>query len=188
MSGTATGDDLGIGTSQTRRAPSPSIHVDSPSGDAYSPTLATAGTLSTGAATPPTMPYRSPAVAPSRVRPKHRHIARAIFQSCADNTRRAIDNKADFFLRNNALAHVADSLSELWNMRSQREEAFAEVIQTLQMVFVDRTVEDFTPEQLAAIHAAFVKLGDPHTFDDDFANAICLSLMNGGIDVFRALD
>ena len=83
---------------------------------------------------------------------------------------------------------MKDSLSELWKVRSQREEQFAELMNLLQGAFVQRNVEDFTAEQLRCFRSVFARLRDEATYDDEFANAITVELINGGIDAFRGIE
>lgn len=158
------------------------------SGDAYTSTLATSGNRSTGAPDPPFSRGTRPASRVSKVLPKVKHACYALFSTCIDNLDRALDHNEDFFLRNNALEQLKDTLSELWKVRSQREEQFGELMNVLQGVFVERIVEDFTIEQLSCFRSVFGRLRDEAIYDDDFANAITLELLNGGIDAFRGIE
>ena len=109
--------------------------------------------------------------------------------SCLESLDRAIDNSADFFLRNNSLEQLKDTLSELWSMRARREESFAELINMLQGLFLNTNVESFSDAQLHAIRGTFQRLvHEEDTFDDDFANSVTMDLLKGGADVFRELD
>ena len=105
-----------------------------------------------------------------------------------DNLNRALDHDTDFFLRNNAIEHLKDSLADLWEIRSKREEQFAEAINMLQGVFAERTVEEFTSDQLSCLRSVFDKLCQDSVYDDDAINAITLELLNGGLDVFRGIE
>ena len=74
-------------------------------------------------------------------------------------------------------------------MRANREEGFAELVNALQCVFLDRDVESFDDGQLHTLHDVFERLShEQDEFSDDFANAITADLIRGGIDVFRELD
>ena len=158
------------------------------SGEKHSPTLDTSGTRSTGVdAHEPVTHERRQAMQPS-VAPRIRHRTHALFTSCLENLDRALDNEADFFLKNNSLEQLKDSLAELWHVRLKREEQFAEVINMLQAIFVGRNVETFDIKQLALLRSVLVRLRDEPMYDDDFANAVTRELLKGGIDVFRELD
>lgn len=157
------------------------------SGGNWSPTLETAGTRSTGAAADRSTRPRHVRVLPKAVEPKARHATRTLLANCIEHLYCAKDNRSDFFLRNNALEEVRDCLRELWSMRSGREEAFAEIINLLQSVFAQRTVELFEEGQLDALLSAFERLYDAGVVDDDVANDISMELLNGGVDVFREL-
>jgi hypothetical protein len=122
------------------------------------------------------------------VLPKVKHACYALFSACVDDLDRALDHQGEFFLRNNALEQLKDTLSELWNARSQREEPFAEIVNMLQGVFEQRTVEDFTTAELACLRSVFVRLRDESIYDDDFANDMTVELLNGGVDAFRELE
>ncbi len=158
------------------------------SGDAYAPTLVTSGTRATGAASRPALRAGRTCSRAPAVLPKVRHRCHALLAACIDNLNRALDHDADFFLRNNALEQVKDSLADLWEIRSKREEQFAEVINMLQGVFVERTVEEFATDQLRCLRSAFDKLCQESVFDDDSINAITIELLNGGLDVFRGIE
>ncbi len=157
------------------------------SGDAYAPTLETSGTRSTGAASRPTSRTSKSLQRGPAVLPKVRHRCHALLVACIDSLDRAVDYEADFFLRNNAIEQLKDSLADLWEMRSKREEQFAEVINILQGVFVDRNVEEFTTDQLACLRSAFDRLRQGSVYDDDSINAMTIGLLNGGLDVFRGI-
>jgi len=117
-----------------------------------------------------------------------RHRCLALFVACIDNLDRALDQEREFFLRNNALEQLKESLADLWDIRSKREEPFAEVINVLQGVFIERNVEDFTHDQLICLRSAFVKLCEQTVYDDESINAITVELLNGGLDVFRGIE
>ncbi|MFO7901633.1 MAG: hypothetical protein R6U98_03140 [Pirellulaceae bacterium] len=117
-----------------------------------------------------------------------KHACHALFTASVDNLDRALDHRANFFLRNNALEQLKDTLSELWKVRSQREEPFAEIVNMLQGVFAQRSVEDFTNDELVVLRSVFLRLRDESVYDDDFANEITVDLLNGGIDAFRELE
>jgi hypothetical protein len=157
------------------------------SGGNWSPTLETAGTRSTGAAADRSTQPRRARVLPKVVQPKAKHAARTLLANCIEHLHCAKDNRSDFFLRNNALEEVRDCLGELWSMRSGREDAFAEIINLLQSVFAQRTVEFFKDEQLDALLSAFERWYDAGVIDDDLANDISMELLSGGVDVFREL-
>jgi hypothetical protein len=164
------------------------VSSGSVSGDAYAPTLATAGTRSTGATSlQPVRAKRSASQAP-KVVPKVKHACYAFFNACRDNLDRALDHDEEFFLRNNALEQVKDTLTELWGVRSQREEQFGEVVNMLQGIFAQRTVEDFTTHELHCLRSVFARLCDEPVYDDDIANEITVELLNGGIDAFREIE
>jgi len=165
------------------------VVVGSPvSGDAYTPGLETSGTRATGATSPPAFRAGGSLPRASQVPPKVTHRCRAIFEACIDNLTRALDHEMDFFLRNNAVEQLKDSLGKLWEIRSKREEQFAEVVNMLQGVFAERTVEEFTSDQLACLRSVFSKLCQESVYDDDSINAITLKLLNGGLDVFRGIE
>lgn len=158
------------------------------SGDAYAPALATAGNRSTGAAELPVSRGKRTASRSPRVVPKAKHASYALFSACNDNLDRALDHQEEFILRNNALEQLKDGLSELWSLRSQREEPFAEIVNMIQAIFAQRTVENFTADDLACLRRVFVRLRDESVYSDVFANEITVELLNGGIDAFRELE
>jgi len=158
------------------------------SGDTYASSLVTAGTRSTGAMPlQPTRGKRTPSKS-FEVIPKVKHTCSALFATCLDNLDLALDHNEGFFLRSNAIEQVKDTLSELWNVRSQREEPFREVINMLQGIFAQRTVNDFTTDKLNCLRSAFKRLHENPVYDDATANEITVKLLNGGIDVFRELE
>lgn len=164
------------------------VMVGSASGEKYTPTLSTSGTLSTGSPRQTAQRGRPRTPSTPHVHPKFRHASRALFVSCVDSLDRAIDNSVDFFLRNNSLEQLKDTLSDLWSMRAYREESFAELVNMLQGVLLDTDVESFTNEQLYVIRDTFRKISQEDSFDDDFANAVTSDLLKGGVDVFREID
>ena len=157
------------------------------SGEPYSPTLETSGTRATGAPTAPSSARVSKRASGLSVAPRIRHRINAFFECCIKDLDLASDNSAHFFLRNNCLARVRDSLADLWSVRSKREEQFSEVINMLQCVFVGRPVEEFVDTQIDAIRCVFVRLRDEPVFDDEMANEVTADLLKGGVDVFREL-
>ena len=183
-------DSTGSGsTGIVARSNGPSIVEGvSVSGDAYTATLATSGTRSTGAAESPVPRGRPPSPQVPKVLPKVKHKCYALFSTCIDNLDRAIDSDENVFLRYNAIEQVKDTLSELWKVRLQREEQFGELINVLQGAFAQRTVEDFTAEQLDCLRVGFRRLREEPVYDDSFANAVTLELLSGGIDAFRAIE
>jgi len=158
------------------------------SGDPYAPDLVTSGTRATGAPSRPATRAGRSLPHTSTTLPKVRHRCHAVLTACIDNLDRALDNGADFFLRNNALEQLKDLLADLWEVRSKREEQFAEVVNILQGVFVERTVEEFTTDQLTCVRSAFEKLCQESVYDDASVNAITIELLNGGLDVFRGIE
>ncbi len=158
------------------------------SGEAYTSTLTTAGTRSTGAAELHLPHGKRSRRRVAKVLPKVKHACYALFRSCIENLDRAIDHDEDFFLRNNAIEQLKDSLSDLWEVRSQREEQFGELINVLQGVFAQRNVENFVVEQLVCLRSVFRRLGEEPVYYDDFANAITVEMLNGGIDAFRGIE
>ncbi len=161
---------------------------DQVSGEKYAPTLATTGSRSTGSKVQPAARRRPAGTPPLSTQPKARHASRAKFAACVDEMERAMDVEAGFFVRNNSLEHVKEYLADLWAIRAQREEQFAEVLNSLQAVFANRNVEAFADQHLSALHAAFVRLRDEPFLDDDVVTRITLELLAGNIDVFRELD
>ena len=158
------------------------------SGDAYAPTLVTSGTRATGAASRHALRTRRSLPRIPAVSAKVRHRCHALLAACIDNLNRAVDHDADFFLRNNALEQLKDSLVDLWEIRSDREEQFAEVVNVLQGVFAERNVEDFAHDQLVCLRSVFHRLWQEPVYDDDCINAITTELLNGALDVFRGIE
>ena len=158
------------------------------SGDTYAPNLTTSGTRSTGAQRVQPELGRKPNARQPVVAPKVKHACNALFSACIDNLYRALNHAEDFFARNNAVEQLRDALAELWQKRNAREEPFAEIVNLLQGIFVERKVEDFSSEQLSVLRSVFEKLRAEPVLDDDFANGITLDLLNGGIDAFRELE
>lgn len=164
------------------------VSSGSVSGDAYASTLTTSGNRSTGSAelsTPAGPRNRSSVAKPTS---KAKHKCYALFSACVDDLARALDHRDDFFLRNNALEQLKDTLSRLWSVRSEREEAFKEIVNLLQGVFAMRSVEDFAAEKLVCLKRVFEQIRDETVFDDDFANEVTVELLKGGIDVFREIE
>ncbi len=157
------------------------------SGEHYSPTLQTSGTMSTGSTALHTSARGTRCSPLLEIAPRIKHRIHALLDACITNLDQANDNSEDFFIRNNSLERVRDSLSDLWSIRSKREEQFAEVINMLQSVFLDRPVEDFAERQIDALKCVFVKLRDEPIFDDEVANEVTADLLKGGVDVFREL-
>jgi hypothetical protein len=186
MSDDSTGS--GIGSLANDRVSPSVIAGGTVSGDPHAPALVTSGTRATGAASQDA--FRAARVPPGtpKVEPKVRQRCHALLSACLEDLDRAIDQEAEFFLRNNALEEVKYSLAKLWEVRSQREEQFAEVINLLQGLFVERDVEQFTHDQLACLRSAFERLRQESVYDDDFINAVTIDLLNGGLDVFRGIE
>lgn len=173
----------------TRRRTSPGlVAADLVSGDKHTPTLSTSGTRATGSAPQLATRGSRPSTRAATADSKSRQEARVLFQSCLANVDRALDHAHDFFLRNNALEHAKDSLCELWNLRSRREEPFGEIVNLLQVAFLERDAESFPDHQLAALRHVFERLADATELDDELANSVTVELLQGGIDVFRELD
>jgi len=158
------------------------------SGDTYAPTLVTSGTRSTGATSRPAVRAERPPKTTSVVLPKVRHRCHALLTACIGNLDRALENDADFFLRNNALEQLRDSLAELWEIRSKREEQFGELVNIFQGLLVKRNVQEFTCDQLVCLRSVLEKARQEATYDDEFTNAMTIALLNGGLDVFRAIE
>ena len=159
-----------------------------PSGDNYAPTLETSGTRSTGSSLQRAVRIADRPSTQHAIEPKVKHKARALFASCIENIERAIDNEADFFLRNNSLEQLKDSLGELWALRDRREAGFAEIVNMLQNILLGRDVEAFTIDQLDVLRSVFTKLHNEAVFDDGLANVVTHDLLKGDVDVFRELD
>jgi hypothetical protein len=158
------------------------------SGDSYSPSLVTSGSRATGAVIDKVS--TSGKSGTPRKSPERRsiHKAIAIFATCLDQLDIALDEGAEFFARNNALEHFRSSLDALWKMRSEREEAFGDVINTIQAIFLKRRVEDFSRAQLELLRSSIERLQGQSELDDDFADSITLNLLDGRLDVFRELE
>lgn len=186
MRNDSTGSD--IASPRNGRANRSVVVSGSVSGDAYAPTLVTSGRRATGSTSLPGLRAGGSLPRTASVPPKVTHRCHAILESCIDNLNRALDHDMDFFLRNNAIEHLKDSLADLWSIRSKREEQFAEAINMLQGVFAERTVEEFTNDQLSCLRSVFDKLCKRSVYDDDSVNAITLELLNGGLDVFRGIE
>ncbi len=118
------------------------------------------------------------------IEPKVRHKYAAIWNACSDNVNRALANREDFFLRSNAIEQVKESLSELWSFRIEHNQAFAETVNLIQGVLIDRKAEDFSDNQLDTLRSIFDKLSNEPSLDDSLANIISIDLLKGNIDVF----
>lgn len=182
----STGGDLSSAQSSGRRRHSIAAGA-SVSGDQYSPTLETSGMRATGASAPRTSRRISAQSSVLPPAPRIKQRIRVTFDRCIDDSKQANDFSADFFLRNNSLARVRDSLADLWDVRSKREEQFSELINMMQGVFANRAVEEFTSEQIDALSSAFGRLRDEPAFNDELANDVTTDLLKGGIDVFREI-
>ncbi len=158
------------------------------SGDAHTPTLATSGTRSTGVGETDAPRGRRTASRIAKDVPKVKHACYALMTACIDNLDRAVDHGEDFFIRTNSVEQLKDALRELWKFRSQREEQFGEVMNLLQGILAGRSAEDFSSDHLVCMRSVFCQLREEIAFDDDFANAITVELLNGGLDVFRGID
>lgn len=161
------------------------------SGEHYSPTLSTSGTRSTGSSGHSLNISSTPKSSSKKfkdIEPKVRHKYAAIWNACYDNINRALDNREDFFLRNNAIEQVKESLSELWSFRTEHNQAFAETVNMIQGVLIDRKAEDFSDNQLDTLRSIFDKLSNEPSLDDSLANIISIDLLKGNIDVFREIE
>ena len=158
------------------------------SGDAYASTLETSGSRSTGVQSDRYGPSGTQRlVAFDAVEPRFKHKASAIYSSCAESLGNAI-GESDPVIRSNSFEQVKDSLDDLWLIRDRREEQFAEVINMIQGVIVGNDVACFTDDHLGVLYAAFVKLAEQPSIDDEFANEITADLLKGDLDVFREID
>jgi hypothetical protein len=137
---------------------------------------------------PPATPERRARASTPPIASRVQHITRATVSACIDDLDRAIDATTDFFARNNALEQMKAKLAILWNLRGDREEAFAELVNMMQSVFLQRRVEDFSEPQLICLRAALEKVYDEPQIDDDLVNGLTMDLLNGGIDVFREIE
>jgi hypothetical protein len=178
----ASGED---GRTQTLELLSEDARV---SGDAHAPNLVTSGTRATGAASPPVAQGRRARTTTAPIATSVQHTTRATMAACIEDLDRAIDGSADFFARNNALEQMKAKLAALWKLRADREEAFAELINMIQSVFLKRRVEDLSEPQLLCLRTVLEKIHQESHFNDDFVNGITISLMKGGIDVFREIE
>lgn len=158
------------------------------SGDRYSPTILTSANRATASGDRgSSAEFRRGGVAAHGLEPKTRHKCEHLFAACVQNLVRATDSDEDFFNRNNALSEVKEALNELWALRTLREEGFAELINVLQIAFVQRSVESFSGPQLQALRSIFESAAETEEFDDDVCNRLTTELIDGGIDVFREL-
>jgi len=157
------------------------------SGERYAPTIVTSVNRATDSGDRPLAEFRRGGTASPVLEPKTRHKCEHLLTACAKNITRAVNSDDDFFNRNNAFSEVKDALAELWTIRNLREEGFAELINMLQIAFLERNVESLSASQLQALRSVFEKSAEVEEFDDDVCNRFTTELIDGGIDVFREL-
>jgi hypothetical protein len=121
------------------------------------------------------------------ITPAARHATKALMAACLEDLERAVDN-SELFDRNNAIEHFKGRLGLLWKMRKQREPSFAELINSLQLVFVNRSVENFSNSQLTCLKEAMRDVAAYDEYDDESVNSATVRLIEGGFDVFRGID
>lgn len=164
------------------------IGFGSVSGDAYAPTITTAGSRATGKGD------NSSAAVRGRDEPTRRGPHRAALSRCrllVEAARRELDSaikEDDAILRSNAINAVRQSLARLWSMRKQREEPFGDVINELQ-TYLDETPDDeLSNEQLVVLGNALERLANEQVVDDHVAAEITLLMLRGGVNVFQDLN
>ena len=152
----------------------------------YSPTLQTTGATRTGAAVSDDARQPTHRKQP-KVEPRIRQKCRILFGSCIDSINRAIDDSDDFFACNNALEQLKDTLAELWAWRDKREEPFAEAINVLQGVLLEKSVENLEAFEINALKSVFLRLYDEPVVTRFVVNEVVFLMMEHGIDVFRPI-
>lgn len=183
-----TGSVTSSGVESPRRTPFAISSGAVASGAVHAPGLTTSGTRSTGAEDAPPQPGARRSPGPTVVSFKANHRLRALFSSAIENLERAIDTASDLVLRDNSLSQARDAIGDLWAERGSREEQFAEAVNMLQNVLLERSTSAFTTEQLSLVLAVLTRLRDEPVLDDDLLTEVTMQLLEGGIDVFRELD
>ena len=117
-----------------------------------------------------------------------RKSMRVLLRSCFDSLGRILDNQDDFILKANSFTQFQAYLGDLWGLRSNFGDAFAEIINMLQGLVLGREETCFSQPEVAALQYAMLRLQNTHVIDDRVANEITSDLIKGGLDVFRELD
>ena len=153
----------------------------------YSPTLQTSGTSKTGSPVPSRAADPKSRRSSHKVEPRVRQRCRLLFGSCVDHLNSALDTPDDHFIRYNALERLKDSFAELWDHRNDREREFAEVVNVLQGVIVEKDADNLSVSEIRAIRSACLRLHDEPVITRLVINDVALSLMEDGINVFHPL-
>ncbi len=82
---------------------------------------------------------------------------------------------------------MRESLEELWALSDTREEPFAEAINILQGILLEKTVESFENKEILGLKRAFLRLQGEPIVDENIVGEIVFSLVEDGIDVFRPI-
>ena len=128
----------------------------------------------------------------SRSKPQIQVTTHAIHRAnlCLKRAIESIDTilgETDIILRANALDQFRTQLRKLWEMRTDREPAFAEFVNMLEMVFLDTRIADFTDAAMSTVKEVLQIAYDEEDFDDELNNELTERLIRGDLDVFREL-
>jgi hypothetical protein len=184
----STGSEIGLQT--PRPSPVGGVTSETVSGDRYAPGLITSGSKSTGASESTfESNKRRPSQQP-KLTPQTKQRCYALFSACIDSLNRALDNDAatSIVLRSTSIGQFRDTMAELWQLRAAREEQFAELINMIEGLIVERRAEDVTDDELTALRTACEQMRDEPTFSDAFANDVTVELLKSGAHVFREMD
>ena len=152
-----------------------------------SPTLQTTGGLKTGVFDSGTARRKAERNKVIKIQPRIRQRCRRLFSACLESLEIAIDNPGEFFVRNNAIEQLKESMEELWALGDAREEPFAEAINILQGMLLEKSAEDFDDKEISALKGALLRLHGESVVDENIVTEIVFSLVEDGIDVFRPI-
>lgn len=117
-----------------------------------------------------------------------RQTMRVLIRVCEQSLERLIDNADDPILRSNSFGQLKNRLHDLWDLRSEWDQPYAELVNMLEGLVSHRTAESFSIEQLETLRAVMWRIEATDDVDDQFNDAITMELIQGGLDVFREIE
>jgi len=82
---------------------------------------------------------------------------------------------------------LRDTLQGLWDLRSEREEDWADILNTLQIVVEGSQLDDLTADQCRAIMAVIGEHLALHEVDAENLEAATLTLVKAGLDPWKGM-
>ena len=160
------------------------------SGGTGAPGLETTGSRSTGERAPEAMTKpRTGSQAFRRIPAKVLQWRRVCLNACLTELDRIASLDDDPMGKSNCLADIQRHLGSLWDAveGDTESKAFEEMVNVLQVAFVDDDPVALDTPQLEALRLVMTRLHEDPDVDDSLANDLTDQLMRGGVDVFREI-